>query len=512
MAGSVCCNRRAAPLRFLYFGDAMKVSLRTSLVVMLLTATVPVAVLMCYQLLDRMHGEQERMRSDLDREAVVLAQVVENEVLATVEALRILGLSESLRVGDVREFERSVSGRGPLRSGWQGSFLTDTRGVVLFDTTGASRRGMQSPVPGLRQMLWDRAPMVTGLINHKPGSPPGTVIAVPVMIDGELRFGLGVWVPWAAWQLLLKRSTPAEGFSVLFDRDHQVIAHSMDPQAAVGRPLPEVPLPGEASYDSTMPVSLAGWGVQRGVAAAPVAAAQVRSISLAWLTAAGCLLLGVTMALLLARRITRPLVTMASEGRPAHPHESWPIRVREIATLGDELRAARERDQFARDGLRRKADEFETLFNSSPIGLSFAQDRDCRNVLRNAAMGHLFGATGGEAEPEVFHLGEPLEPMQMPLCVAARTGQAVAMMELEFRFPGRPSVHAIANAVPLRDNRGRPRGAIAAMVDITARKNIEAQLLQADGELRQSQRLLDLAQEAGHVGFFNYRFARDTLG
>jgi signal transduction histidine kinase len=459
----------------------MRVSLRTAFVAMLLAATVPVAVLMSYLLLEKMRGEQQRMRADLEREAEVLAQAVENELQASIEALRILGLSESLRLGDVREFERSVSGRGPLRSGWKGSFLTDTRGLVLFDTTGAGRRGQLPPVPGFRQMLWEEKPLVSGLITHRPSGQAATVIAVPVVIDGNLRFGLGVWVPWAAWQVLVKRSAPSEGYSVLFDREHRVIARSIDPQG-VGEPLPAAAMPGLATYDATSTVPMAHWGVRRDIASGPVVAGQLRSVGLAWATAAACLLLGVTMALLLARRIRRPLEALARGDAGIAPLGA--VHVREIAALRDALVAARERDQAAHDGLRRKADEFEILFNSSPIGLAFAQDRDCENVLRNSAMVQLFGRMGGDVEPTVLHQGRVIPPHEMPLCRAARTGQAVAVMELELRAPQRPVVHAIANAVPLRDARGRPRGAIAAMVDITARKEIEAQLVETHEELK----------------------------
>ena len=465
----------------------MRVSLRTALVAMLLMATVPVALLMSYLLLERMRGEQQRMRADLDREAQVLAQAIDNEVQATIEALRIIGLSESLRLGDVREFERSVAGRGPLRSGWQGSFLTDTRGLVIFDTTGAARRGSLPPVPGFRQMLWDQTPMVSNLLEHKPSARASTVIAIPVVIDGNLRFGLGVWVSWATWQVLVKRSAPSEGYSVLFDREHRVIARNIDPQR-VGELLPATVVPGVTTYDATRTVPLAGWGVRRDVATAPVVAGQLRSIGLAWATAAACLLLGVTMALLLARRIRRPLEALAREGGTA---QLGAVHVREIAALRDALLAARERDQAAHDGLRRKADEFETLFNSSPIGLAFAQDRDCESVLRNSAMVQLFGRMSGDEEPKVFHEGRPVPPHEMPLCVAARTGQAVAVMELEFRAPGRPVVHAIANAVPLRDVHGRSRGAIAAMVDITARKEVEAQLVETHDELKAASQAKD---------------------
>lgn len=464
----------------------MKVSLRTALVAMLLAATVPVAVLMSSLLLEKMRNEQRRVQAGISREAEVLAQAVENELQASIEALRILGLSESLRQGDVREFERSVAGRGPLRSGWRGSFLTDTRGLVIFDTTGAGRRGAPPPVPGFRQMLWDQAPMVSGLVMHGPSKQLATVIAVPVMIDGNLRFGLGVWVPWAAWQVLVKRSAPLEGYSSLLDRDRRVIARSTDPQY-VGAQLASA-LPGVATYDAQSVVPVSGWGVRRGVAAEPLAAGQIRSVALASASAAACLLLGVTMALLLARRIRLPLEALARDGRVPPLGR---VHVHEVAVLRDALQAARERDLAARDGLRRKADEFETLFNSSPIGLAFAQDRECRNVLRNAAMAQLFGRMGGADEPTVLHQGRPLAAHEMPLCVAARTGQAVALMELEYRVPHRAVVYAIANAVPLRDPEGRPCGAISAMVDITARKEVEAQLVAAHEQLKAASQAKD---------------------
>src|SRR6185369_1951682 len=48
-------------------------------------------------------------------------------------------------------------------------------------------------------------------------------------------------------------------------------------------------------------------------------------------------------------------------------------------------------------------------------------------------------------------------------------------------------------------------------VDITQRKMVEERLLAADQQLREGQRLVELAQEAGHVGFFNYQFAAGRL-
>jgi PAS domain S-box-containing protein len=110
----------------------------------------------------------------------------------------------------------------------------------------------------------------------------------------------------------------------------------------------------------------------------------------------------------------------------------------------------------------------------------------------------------------MLHRGHLLEPAEQPLQRAATDGQAVRGLELELQFPDRPPRHVIAHAAPLLDAAGRPRGAIGALVDISDRKLAEARLTHADRRLRESQHLVDLAQEAGHVGFFHYHVGTDT--
>ncbi|MEO8655720.1 MAG: ATP-binding protein, partial [Ramlibacter sp.] len=89
--------------------------------------------------------------------------------------------------------------------------------------------------------------------------------------------------------------------------------------------------------------------------------------------------------------------------------------------------------------------------------------------------------------------------------------ETVSGMELEIAIEGRASLFVIANAVPLHDANGRPRGAISTLVDITERKRVEQRLIATDRQLRENQRLMELAQEAGHVGFFHYRFGANQL-
>jgi PAS domain S-box-containing protein len=204
--------------------------------------------------------------------------------------------------------------------------------------------------------------------------------------------------------------------------------------------------------------------------------------------------------------MARPLRQLATQG-PAGIEGRVPVH--EVSLLRDALMHARAEDAAARDSAR----EFETLFNSSPIGMAFARDPGCRVIWHNAAMDALIGPLrahqGGTVR--VLHEGCELAPGQQRLQRAAALGETVAGMELQIAIDGRPSTFVIANAVPLHDASGRLRGAISAMVDITQRKQIEERLLGTDQELRESQRLMELAQEAGHVGFFHYRFSTDTL-
>ncbi|HSW26394.1 MAG TPA: ATP-binding protein, partial [Burkholderiaceae bacterium] len=256
-------------------------------------------------------------------------------------------------------------------------------------------------------------------------------------------------------------------------------------------------------YSAWHTVPSAGWALVVSVPAAPLDAALRRAIATTVAGAALCVVLGLYCAFVIARHLAAPLHRLVS-GEP--PETSAGIAVREVAALSDSLRAAHERDLAARQRLQATVGEFETLFNGSPTGLAFAHDALCRVVTRNPAMDQLFGVRPGEPadDIEVLYHGEPLEPAMQPLQRAAASGESVPAMELEIVAGGLPRRHVLAQAVPLLDALARPRGAIAAFVDITDR-------VRSDAQLRESQHLVDLAQEAGRVGFFHHHLQGNVL-
>ena len=345
-------------------------------------------------------------------------------------------------------------------------------------------------------------------------------------VERELASSLGARIPESFWQQLAVTATlPRGAHASLFDPQGRLIGYSPGP------PLTGKSLPMEAAtamrdqpsgmhrsgdtegrpvYAAWRKVPLGGWQVRVELPAEPIDMARRRAIMWGLASAAASLLLGLLLAVAAARRVARPLHQLATQGASG---VTGRVPVREVAPLRDALLHAGAQDAAGHEFMEAKAQEFETLFNSSPIGMAFAQDPGCSVILHNAAMDELIGPRGSHkaGTVRVLHEGRELAPGQQPLQRAAALGETVAGMELEIAIEGRASTFVIANAVPLHDAAGRSRGAISALVDITQRKLVEERLHAAGEQLHESQRLMELAQEAGHVGFFHYLFGKDTL-
>jgi signal transduction histidine kinase/CheY-like chemotaxis protein len=500
-------------------------SLRTHLTAVILLATLPVAALMIFQIFADVHSEQAQLEDDLARSAAALAQAVERELASSIDALAVLSQANALREGELPASSELANWR-PRRD-WDSMFVLGPDGILLFDSAGppaqlpdanASLRELH------RQVVRQSRPVVDSLAAAPTGRR-AIGVALPVTNNGAIRYVIGARIGEAAWhQLVATASVPAGAHASLLDAQDRLIAYSpgaaptsttaLPPQAAAAaRDHPAgvqrlTDVGGRAAYAAWNAVPMARWQVRVTLPAAPIEAAHRRAMIAALSTGGGSLLLGLFLAAAAARRVARPLHQLATQGPGGLPAR---IAVHEVALLRDALLRARERDAAARDLLLAKAQEFEILFNSSPIGMAFAQDPACRVISHNAAMDALIGGSRKAGSVRVLHEGRVLAPGQQPLQRAAALGETVAGMELEIAIEGRPSTFVIANAVPLRDAGGRPRGAVSALVDITQRKLVEARLLATDQQLRESQRLMDLAQEAGHVGFFHYRFANDRL-
>jgi PAS domain-containing protein len=137
--------------------------------------------------------------------------------------------------------------------------------------------------------------------------------------------------------------------------------------------------------------------------------------------------------------------------------------------------------------LQRTEEEIARIVSLAPVGLIVARDTSCTVISSNPYAEQLFGvepgsnisltSPDGPLKGQSFRRnGEPIALEDLPLRVAARTGQSVRNDLLQFHAPGKPPLEVIISAEPLLDDAGSPRGAIATLQDVTALRSMELAL------------------------------------
>jgi len=154
----------------------------------------------------------------------------------------------------------------------------------------------------------------------------------------------------------------------------------------------------------------------------------------------------------------------------------------------DELRESARRERL-------RADELETVMAAVPAVVWIAHDPACRRITGNAASHRLLRlppaanqslSAPAQEQPAGFRVmkdGVELRRDQLPVQLAAR-GIEVCDFEEEIVFYDGTRIHLFGHAMPLRDEAGEPRGAVAAFVDISDRKRVEAQIRESETHFR----------------------------
>lgn len=127
---------------------------------------------------------------------------------------------------------------------------------------------------------------------------------------------------------------------------------------------------------------------------------------------------------------------------------------------------------------RARAAELHAVFEAAPVGIYLGRDRDCRNMVMNRAGAEILrlpeptnpSLSGPDAAAlafRVFHAGHELASDELPMQVAARTGEPVHDFKEDIRFADGEVNHLIASAAPLRNETGDVHGCVGILVDVT---------------------------------------------
>lgn len=163
--------------------------------------------------------------------------------------------------------------------------------------------------------------------------------------------------------------------------------------------------------------------------------------------------------------------------------------------------ALRESEQRERSRTR----ELETILDTLPIPVLIAQDAACHHVTANRAGYEHYGAPTGSnlsfSAPERsigFHFRRgtmELSKDELPMDVAIATGLPVRNVPITLVLADGTQKHELGNAAPLLDPEGKPRGAVAAAIDVTEQ-------VRAAEALRKSEEHFRLLVEQAPNGIF----------
>ena len=177
-----------------------------------------------------------------------------------------------------------------------------------------------------------------------------------------------------------------------------------------------------------------------------------------------------------------------------------------LAMVADATEYKRSQDALRESEARERArvKELEAILDAVPVPVLIAHDAECRHITGNRAASEQLREPRGQnlsqsappGERPAFRQiknGVEISADLLPMQQAAATGKPMYQRELTLLYEDGTTRDEIANAVPLLDEAGKPRGAVGASIDVTQLKRTERALRDSEDKLRL---LLDSTAEA----------------
>ncbi|MGA2881641.1 MAG: ATP-binding protein [Bryobacteraceae bacterium] len=145
---------------------------------------------------------------------------------------------------------------------------------------------------------------------------------------------------------------------------------------------------------------------------------------------------------------------------------------------------------------QKRYEEIVAVMEAVPVGVFIAHDAECRRMVGNRMAYELLRVPAGASVSESVSEretpktwrevrdGRDIPAGELPMQMAARSGQPVHDYEFDMVFDDGTSQCWLGNAVPLFDETRQSRGAVGTFVDITDRKRAGEALESTNAELR----------------------------
>lgn len=444
--------------------------------------------------------EQTNRRRGLQDMARSLTLAIDQEINASINHLEALATSEPLDYGAVDSFRNTAARILRTQDSWQSIMLFDPGGQKIVSVSkplAAEPRGINRV--SLNQVVRGRRPVISDF--PEDGSVErGVHVYVPVAREGKIIYVLAATIePYTFTNILTRQRIPPDWLVTLFDSRKVVIARTRDaekhagqsvepllakinPQAAeqyLGGESPD----GHAVYAAINRSQLSGWYLALVVPSSELNAILRRSVGILMGGGLFLLFLGIGVALLFARQLSRSIARLSAAAHAVGRGRliTTPINtpVAELNNLAKEMERAalllreRENQRDRVENALREQEEFlkrqADLLNLANEAI-IAEDLGGTIIFWNRGAEQLYGYSQKEASGRVSRellctkISEAGEPLEASL---ASKGEWSGELSRRTRS-GRPLI--VESRVKMITDRAGRRVALECARDITSRK------------------------------------------
>ena len=357
--------------------------IRSYLLILVLVSALPFIGFAALLVTHTAMSQTQAFGRDVLAVARALSLAIDSRMSVYQATLEVLGRSRALAADDMPAFYTEVQEAAALLDSRIMLSLPDGQQVLnTARPLGAAlpRRARPDLVAGV--VATGRA-AVSGVTRGSLDGEPLITIDVPVMRDGpdgpKVRYSLSSAFTLDRFEALLRsQRLPSKWVGGIVDREGLFLARTRDNAAHIGTPAsaewraqlqagseswaPVTTLDGVVTYSATVTSAATGWSVGIGVPGSVVWAPLLRTLGP--LAVAGTLLtlLAAGLAVLVARRIARPVVALARQD--AAPED---LNLAEAQQVALALRAADQERRTAEAALRDREAELQLARDLSPL-------------------------------------------------------------------------------------------------------------------------------------------------
>lgn len=385
-----------------------RLRIRTYLLILVLVSAVPFIGFSALLVTRTAKSQAQTFSRDVVAVARALSLAIDSRASVYQATLDVLAHSRVLAADDLPAFYAEIHEAAALLDSRIALSLPD--GQQVLNTA----RPLGAPLPRrarpdqVASVVATGRPAVSGVTSASLDGQLLVTIDVPVMREGpvgpEVRYVLSSALKLGPFEALLQsQRLPSDWLAGIVDRQGLFLARTRDNAARLGTPAsaewraqmqtgPETwarvaTLDGVVTYTASVTSAATGWSVGIAVPQAVVWAPLLRTLGP--LAGAGALLtlLAAGLAVLVARRIARPVTALAQQGTA--PEDLDLVEAQEVATA---LHAADQERRTAEAALREREAELQVARELSPLA-PWTADADGRLLAVSDRVSDVTGTT-----------------------------------------------------------------------------------------------------------------------